>query len=176
MVAYLMEFSLQPRTSIYKCKGSFRVCVHKRLWRVSMWSHLTFCIKHDNTWDWRQPQSCFTEAVGWDASYWSQFFFNDNVFCFFCFVLLFSHFQRPHKAYPVELAQFHSVDYVEFLGRITPESQEKYAAELIRCTLSGPWMTLQYILMSLSFTCFPSNVDISAIFDFSHHSWCIVGV
>ena len=53
-------------------------------------------------------------------------FFNHDVFCLL---------QRPHKAYPVELAQFHSVDYVEFLARITPESQDKYAAELIRCTL-----------------------------------------
>nr|TKR63664.1 hypothetical protein D5086_0000323280 [Populus alba] len=30
---------------------------------------------------------------------------------------------RPHKAYPVELAQFHSEDYVEFLHRITPDTQ-----------------------------------------------------
>jgi len=39
---------------------------------------------------------------------------------------------RPHKAYPVELAQFHSTDYIEFLRRITPEMQEKYSAELVR--------------------------------------------
>ncbi|KAK7410453.1 hypothetical protein VNO78_01245 [Psophocarpus tetragonolobus] len=29
---------------------------------------------------------------------------------------------RPHKAYPVELAQFHSADYFEFLHRITPDN------------------------------------------------------
>eukprot|EP00850_Spirogloea_muscicola_P006276 SM000029S10571 [mRNA] locus=s29:944498:948259:+ [translate_table: standard] len=39
---------------------------------------------------------------------------------------------RPHKAYPVELAQFHSVDYIEFLHRITPDMQEHYSKEMIR--------------------------------------------
>ncbi|KAK4784928.1 hypothetical protein SAY86_001617 [Trapa natans] len=37
---------------------------------------------------------------------------------------------RPHKAYPVELAQFHSADYVEFLHRITPDTQHLYSEEL----------------------------------------------
>jgi histone deacetylase 1/2 len=41
--------------------------------------------------------------------------------------------QRPHKAYPTELAQFHSADYVEFLHRITPDTQHLYASELTRC-------------------------------------------
>lgn len=45
---------------------------------------------------------------------------------------------RPHKAYPVELAQFHSSDYVEFLHRITPDLQEKYATELLRCAFLLP--------------------------------------
>lgn len=40
---------------------------------------------------------------------------------------------RPHKAYPIEFAQFHSADYVEFLHRITPDTQHLYASELIRC-------------------------------------------
>jgi len=40
---------------------------------------------------------------------------------------------RPHKAYPIELAQFHSADYVEFLHRITPDTQHLYASELTRC-------------------------------------------
>ncbi|KAF6151768.1 hypothetical protein GIB67_010342 [Kingdonia uniflora] len=31
--------------------------------------------------------------------------------------------QRPHKAYPVELAQFHSADYIDFLHRITPHTE-----------------------------------------------------
>lgn len=39
---------------------------------------------------------------------------------------------RPHKAYPVELAQFHSADYVEFLHRITPDTQHMFTKELIR--------------------------------------------
>lgn len=39
---------------------------------------------------------------------------------------------RPHKAYPVELAQFHSTDYVEFLHRITPETQEQFSKELLK--------------------------------------------
>ncbi|XP_020106377.1 histone deacetylase 9-like [Ananas comosus] len=42
---------------------------------------------------------------------------------------------RPHKAYPVELAQFHSADYVEFLHRITPDSQHLFANELARYNL-----------------------------------------
>lgn len=41
--------------------------------------------------------------------------------------------QRPHKAYPVELAQFHSADYVEFLHRITPDTQHLYLEELLKC-------------------------------------------
>ena len=41
--------------------------------------------------------------------------------------------QRPHKAYPVEHAQFHSEDYVEFLHRITPDTQHLFAGELARC-------------------------------------------
>lgn len=41
--------------------------------------------------------------------------------------------QRPHKAYPVELAQFHSTDYVEFLHRITPNTQHLFTNELARC-------------------------------------------
>lgn len=31
--------------------------------------------------------------------------------------------QRPRRAYGVELAQFHSEDYVEFLQRVTPDTQ-----------------------------------------------------
>lgn len=42
---------------------------------------------------------------------------------------------RPHKAYPVELAQFHSADYVEFLHRITPDTQHLYAGELRKYNL-----------------------------------------
>ncbi|XP_044966447.1 histone deacetylase 9 isoform X1 [Hordeum vulgare subsp. vulgare] len=42
---------------------------------------------------------------------------------------------RPHKAYPTELAQFHSADYVEFLHRITPDTQHLYASELTRYNL-----------------------------------------
>ncbi|KAL5710712.1 histone deacetylase [Ranunculus cassubicifolius] len=42
---------------------------------------------------------------------------------------------RPHKAYPVELAQFHSADYVEFLHRITPDTQYLYPTELRRYNL-----------------------------------------
>jgi len=30
---------------------------------------------------------------------------------------------RPKKAYPAELAQFHSADYVEFLSRVNPDNQ-----------------------------------------------------
>lgn len=41
--------------------------------------------------------------------------------------------QRPHKAYPVELAQFHSADYVEFLHRITPDTQHLFRQELTKC-------------------------------------------
>lgn len=43
--------------------------------------------------------------------------------------------QRPHKAYPVELAQFHSADYVEFLHRITPDTLHLYSNELAKCKI-----------------------------------------
>ncbi|XP_014619624.1 histone deacetylase 9 isoform X2 [Glycine max] len=42
---------------------------------------------------------------------------------------------RPHKAYPVELAQFHSADYVEFLNRITPDTQHLFLKELTKYNL-----------------------------------------
>ncbi|CAK9314322.1 unnamed protein product [Citrullus colocynthis] len=42
---------------------------------------------------------------------------------------------RPHKAYPVELAQFHSADYVEFLHRINPDTQHLFANELSKYNL-----------------------------------------
>ncbi|XP_062083572.1 histone deacetylase 9-like isoform X2 [Humulus lupulus] len=42
---------------------------------------------------------------------------------------------RPHKAYPVELAQFHSADYVDFLHRITPDSQRLFSNELEKYNL-----------------------------------------
>ncbi|KAJ9558919.1 hypothetical protein OSB04_013533 [Centaurea solstitialis] len=40
---------------------------------------------------------------------------------------------RPHKAYPVELAQFHSADYVEFLQRINPDTQHLFPEEMAKC-------------------------------------------
>ncbi|KAL2507456.1 Histone deacetylase 9 [Forsythia ovata] len=42
---------------------------------------------------------------------------------------------RPHKAYPVELAQFHSADYVEFLNRITPDTQSLFSNEMVKYNL-----------------------------------------
>ncbi|XP_044483788.1 histone deacetylase 9 isoform X1 [Mangifera indica] len=42
---------------------------------------------------------------------------------------------RPHKAYPVELAQFHSAEYVEFLHRITPDTQHLFSHELAKYNL-----------------------------------------
>ncbi|KAH9611276.1 hypothetical protein KSS87_008949 [Heliosperma pusillum] len=44
---------------------------------------------------------------------------------------------RPHKAYPTELAQFHSADYVEFLHRITPDKQEEFMSEMAKFNLGG---------------------------------------
>lgn len=41
--------------------------------------------------------------------------------------------QRPHKAYPIEMAQFHSPDYVEFLQRINPENKDLFPNEMARC-------------------------------------------
>nr|GEW12043.1 probable 1-deoxy-D-xylulose-5-phosphate synthase 2, chloroplastic [Tanacetum cinerariifolium] len=38
--------------------------------------------------------------------------------------------ERPHKAYPVELAQFHSADYVEFLQRISPDTEHLFPEEM----------------------------------------------
>ncbi|KAL6841214.1 hypothetical protein ACP4OV_028987 [Aristida adscensionis] len=49
--------------------------------------------------------------------------------------LCMTHHLRPHKAYPTELAQFHSADYVEFLHRITPDTQHLYGSELTRYNL-----------------------------------------
>ncbi|KAI3788086.1 hypothetical protein L2E82_00736 [Cichorium intybus] len=40
--------------------------------------------------------------------------------------------QRPHKAYLVELAQFHSANYVEFLQRINPNTQQLFPEEMAK--------------------------------------------
>lgn len=73
--------------------------------------------------------------------------------------------QRPHKAYPVELAQFHSTDYVEFLHRISPNTQNLFADELARCmdrkrficlfAYSTQWMYLMFLILArvLVFSC-----------------------
>ncbi|KAE8693025.1 Histone deacetylase 1 [Hibiscus syriacus] len=42
---------------------------------------------------------------------------------------------RTHKAYPVEFAQFHSADYVEFLHRITPDTLHLFSNELAKYNL-----------------------------------------
>lgn len=46
--------------------------------------------------------------------------------------------QRPHKAYPQELAQFHSEDYLDFLHRITPNTKEQCLKEMLRCNPTLP--------------------------------------
>ncbi|WZN67211.1 histone deacetylase [Chloropicon roscoffensis] len=42
---------------------------------------------------------------------------------------------RPRKAHPVELAQFHSEDYVDFLARVTPEHVSENLQQLQRYNL-----------------------------------------
>ena len=57
--------------------------------------------------------------------------------------------QRPHKAYPVELAQFHSADYVEFLHRINPDTQHLFSNELAKCInflLISITLSLQFLV------------------------------
>ncbi|KVI00090.1 Histone deacetylase [Cynara cardunculus var. scolymus] len=49
--------------------------------------------------------------------------------------LCMTHHLRPHKAYPVELAQFHSADYVEFLQRINPDTQHLFPEEMAKFKL-----------------------------------------
>lgn len=61
--------------------------------------------------------------------------------------------QRPHKAYPVELAQFHSTDYVEFLHRITPDTQHLFSDELAKCMLFSILNGHVYVILSIFF-CF----------------------
>jgi hypothetical protein len=57
--------------------------------------------------------------------------------------------QRPHKAYPTELAQFHSADYVEFLHRITPDTQHLYENELRRCMNYETFLLYELVLWDL---------------------------
>jgi len=37
---------------------------------------------------------------------------------------------RPRRAHPVELAQFHSEDYVDFLAKVTPENANEYITQM----------------------------------------------
>ncbi|CAL8463701.1 g3235 [Coccomyxa elongata] len=43
---------------------------------------------------------------------------------------------RPRMAYPMELMQFHSEDYVNFLARVTPDNQEEMQQQLLQFNLS----------------------------------------
>ena len=61
--------------------------------------------------------------------------------------------QRPHKAYPVELAQFHSADYVDFLHRITPDTQRLFSNELVKCTTLSTNLPMNSSHYSLSLEC-----------------------
>jgi len=38
--------------------------------------------------------------------------------------------QRPRPSYPVELSQFHSEDYVDFLSKITPDTQHEHLKQV----------------------------------------------
>nr|GEZ16146.1 histone deacetylase 9-like [Tanacetum cinerariifolium] len=40
---------------------------------------------------------------------------------------------KLHKAYPVELAQFHSADYVKFLQWISSDTQHLFPEEMRKC-------------------------------------------
>jgi histone deacetylase 1/2 len=40
--------------------------------------------------------------------------------------------QKPRPALPVEIAQFHSNEYVDFLSRISPDNQEAFGDEIDR--------------------------------------------
>eukprot|EP00899_Mesostigma_viride_P021228 jgi/Mesvir1/29106/Mv18412-RA.1 len=42
---------------------------------------------------------------------------------------------RPRKAHPVEMAQFHSEEYVDFLHRVTPDTQQEHMQQLQRFNL-----------------------------------------
>ncbi|EIE27745.1 class I RPD3 type histone deacetylase protein [Coccomyxa subellipsoidea C-169] len=42
---------------------------------------------------------------------------------------------RPRMAYPMELMQFHSEDYVNFLARVTPDNQEEMHQQLVQFNL-----------------------------------------
>eukprot|EP00959_Pyramimonas_sp_CCMP1952_P248324 5190645-Pyramimonas_sp.AAC.1 len=43
---------------------------------------------------------------------------------------------KPRRVYPVEMATFHSEDYIDFLNRITPENQHEYMEQLQRFNLA----------------------------------------
>lgn len=78
------------------------------------------------------------------------FIIRDYLFWFNYLLLFFpSKMQRPHKAYPVELAQFHSADYVEFLHRITPDTQHLFMNDLAKCMV-----VLKNILFCFVFSSF----------------------
>jgi len=43
---------------------------------------------------------------------------------------------RPRRAYPVEMATFHSEDYIDFLNRVTPDNQHEFLEQLTRFNLA----------------------------------------
>mmetsp|Transcript_18038 Transcript_18038/g.39400 ORF Transcript_18038/g.39400 Transcript_18038/m.39400 type:complete len:430 (-) Transcript_18038:364-1653(-) len=43
---------------------------------------------------------------------------------------------KPRRVYPVEMATFHSEDYIDFLNRITPDNQHEYMEQLQRFNLA----------------------------------------
>lgn len=109
----------------------YQIC--RRCWECIFWtksSNETTSFVYDT------PSCAFIWSLQEDGDIcqsWQSFsrfwyFFKNIEFLFITY-----HLQRPHKAYPVELAQFHSADYVEFLHRISPNTQHLFADELARC-------------------------------------------
>ena len=43
--------------------------------------------------------------------------------------------QRPRRSYPVEMSQFHAEDYVDFLSKITPDTQHEHMAQMQKYNL-----------------------------------------
>ncbi|PWA40770.1 Hexokinase [Artemisia annua] len=56
--------------------------------------------------------------------------------------------RRPHKAYPVELGQFHSADYVKFLQQITLDTQYLFPKEMKKCKKFTFVITIKWIFVA----------------------------
>lgn len=71
-------------------------------------------------------------------------------------LILFSLFQRPHKASGEEMTKYHSDDYIKFLRSIRPDNMSEYSKQMQRCKIV--WFEYSFPLHWAGFVVIPCHL------------------